>query len=307
MKSADVSLLLIDTNSPTTKRLGTYLKESGFNVQMVFDGDQAANKILEIRPKFILIDLAMPDFSATQCLDFLSEKQLLKDTKVMVLSGHNNRQNVEACLSKGAQDYLVKPIQPMDVLTRIVLLMQAKKKLAQVEEIKSVESRQANYYLQLVELLIKTAAVKTSSHQINFQLLRMLSLALNAVRISLINVNPVPTVIASSDNAGFRQFELKMEKYPELDYVLTTQNHLFIENLGDDASMAFVKENIKTVHFNTMIVLPIIHHGNISGILSARFGDSSNLSDADIRLCQVVAQIFCNYWHIQEIIPAKAS
>jgi DNA-binding response OmpR family regulator len=309
MKSHDIRILIADNNNPTTQRLASYLKDSGFSVQCVFDGTQVGNKILEIRPHFLLIDIAMPDFSAFECLDFMRDKDLLQnnETRVFILSGHNAKQNVDLCLKKGAHDYIVRPVNPMDVLTRIALHWQASKKLQKIDDINNVDHRQANYYLHLVELLIKAASVKTSSHQINFQLLRMLSMPMNAVRVSLINVDPVPTVIASSDNPGFSQFPLELEKYPEIDYVVRTQKPLFIENISDDAVMGFIKDQIKTVFFNAMIIVPIIVGTQIRGVLSVRMAEAKNLSDADIRLCQVVAQIFCNYWHLQAQSPAKAS
>jgi DNA-binding response OmpR family regulator len=310
MKSKDLRILIADKNNPTTHRLASYLKDSGFQVQCVFDGIHVADKIMEIRPHFILIDIAMPDFSGFKCLDFLNEKNLLanNETRVFILSGHNSQQNVEACLKKGAHDYIVRPIDPMDVLTRIALHWQANRKLKKIEEIKNIDHRQANYYLHMVELLIRAAAVKTATHQINYQLLRMLSLPMNAVRVSLIDVSrQKPTVIASSDNAGFTQFPLDMEKYPEVAYVARTQKPLFIENVSDDAVMSFIADQIKTVFFNTMIVVPICSDGVIHGVLSVRMAEASHLSDADIRLCQVVAQIFCNYWHLQGQIHAKAS
>lgn len=308
--SYDIRILLIEQNTPTTKRLFTYLKESGFNVQAVYDGLQAPNKIMEVRPHFILMDLAMPDFSAFDCLDFLNSKNLLEDgqMRLFVMSSHNAKQNVDLCLKKGANDYLVKPINPMDILTRIALHLQANKQLKKVEEIENDSSKQANYYLNLVELLIKTAAVRTTPHQINYQMLRMLAMPLKAVRISLINLEPMPMVVASSDNPGFSQFELQLEKYPEIDYVQRTQKPLMIENVTDHGQLAFIQKHLKTIHFNTMIVLPIIVGEQIKGILSARLQDSSNLTDADIRLCKVVTQIFCNYWQNQsQANPSKAS
>lgn len=299
MANQTVKILVADHNVTTSKKLAGYLQDSGFSVVCLHDGLHVPQKILEFRPNFILIDMMLPGFSGFDCLMFLKEQGILEtgNMKVIVMSQHNAKQNVEACLNNGASDYVVKPVNPMDVLTRVALHLQARKRLLQVDEIVNDDIRQTNYYLHLVELLIKSIGVKANDHQVKYQLLRMLSLAIGAVRISLIALENSPTVIASSDNEKFTSFQLNVEKYPEVDYVQRTSKPLFIESLKDDAMMAFIKDQMKSVHFNSMVVLPIFTNGELKGILSSRLTESSKMTDADIRLCQIVAQIFGSYWY----------
>lgn len=298
-----IRIIVADPNSTTTKRLATYLQDSGFEVYAMHDGAVLGQKILEIRPHFIVIDMTMPDFPAPKCLQFLNEKNLLAngDLKVIVMSQHNAKQNVETCLKSGASDYVVKPINPIDILTRIALHLQARRVVEDEAIIKSLELKQANYYLDLAELLIKTISVRTTSHQIHFQMLRMISMALGAVRVSLIKLDEVPTVIASSDNDRFTQFQLQIQKYPEIDYVQRTERPLFIESIKDDSMMSFIKDQMKSIYFNSMIVLPIFSDGQMHGILSARMPESSHLNAADIKLCQIASQTIGSYWQLQHL------
>ena len=309
MELNKIRILIADQNVTVAKKLATYLQDSGFEVYALHDGVQMEQKILEIRPQFILIDLTLSDFSAMQCLNFIKDKELNKDgdMRVIVMSQHNAKQNVEACLKLGANDYIVKPVNPMDVLTRIALHIQARKKIVHYEEIQDLEMRQTNYYLNLVELFVKTIGVRTTPHQIHFQLLRMVALALNAVRVSLIQLDDNPTVIASSDNEKFTKFALQINKYPEIDYVQRTERALFIESIKDDAMMGFIKDQMKSVYFNSMIVLPIFNDGAIHGILSARLTESANLNEADIKLCQIAAQSISSYWHLHASAAKKIS
>lgn len=305
-----IRIIVADPNSTTSKRLATYLQDSGFEVYAIHDGNTMGQKILEIRPQFIIIDMTMPDFPALKCLQFLQEKNLLQsgELKVLIMSQHNAKQNVEACLKSGAHDYIVKPINPMDILTRIALHMQARRQVHDEELIKSLELKQANYYLDLAELLIKTLSVRTTPHQIHFQLLRMMSMALGAVRVSLIKLGETPTVIASSDNDKFTQFPLQIQKYPEIDYVQRTERPLFIESIKDDSMMSFIKDQMKSIYFNSMIVLPIFSEGNMQGILSARMPDSTHLNAADVKLCQIASQTIGSYWQLQNLrSQAKAA
>lgn len=309
MANQTVKILIADHNLTTAKKLATYLQDSGFSVVCLHDGIHVPQKVLEFRPNFILIDMVLPGFSGFECLNFLKEQNILESgaCKVIVMSQHNAKQNVEACLKAGASDYVVKPVNPMDALTRIALHLQARKRLAQVEDITNDDIRQTNYYLHLTELLIKTISVKATDHHVKFQLIRMLSLAINAVRISLITLDGSPTVVASSDNEKFTSFQLQIEKYPEVDYVQRTGNPLYIESLKDDSMMAFIKEQMKSVHFNSMIVLPIFENHVLKGILSSRLKESTKISDAEIRLCQIVAQIIGSYWYQSSLRGDKAA
>lgn len=310
MPKQPIKILIADHNSTTSKKLATYLQDSGFSVICLHDGLHVPQKILEYRPQFILIDMMLPDFSGYDCLKFLQDQALLENgaTKVIVLSQHNARQNVETCLKMGAHDYIVKPVIPMDVLTRVALHLQARKQIVNVDQIINEDIRQTNYYLQLVEILIKTIGVKAEEQHIQYQLVRMLSMAVGAVRISLINLKDQPTVVASSDNEKFKSFQLQIEKYPEVDYVQRTSKPLFIESLKDDEMMAFIKEQMKSVHFNSMIVLPVVVDGALKGILSTRLSESTHIVDADIRLCQIVAQLLASYWfQVSERTLSKAA
>ncbi len=302
-----IRIIVADPNSTSSKRLAGYLQDSGFEVYTLSDGLTLGQKILEIRPNFIIIDMTMPEFPAIKCLQFLQENKMLGDgsLKVIVVSQHNAKQNVDACLKAGASDYVVKPINPMDILTRIALHLQARRHVEDEALIKSLELKQANYYLELAELLVKTIGVRTRPHQIHFQLLRMVSMAMGAVRVSLIKLGESPTVIASSDNDKFTQFSLQIQKYPEIDYVQRTERPLFIESIKDDDMMGFIKDQMKSIYFNSMVVLPIFSDGNLQGILSARMPESTHLNMADIKLCQIAAQVIGSYWQLQPIKSAS--
>lgn len=108
-------------------------------------------------------------------------------------------------------------------------------------------------------------------------------------------------MIASSDNDKFTQFALQIQKYPEIDYVQRTERPLFIESIKDDEMMGFIKEQMKSIYFNSMVVLPIFSDGNLQGILSARMPESTHLNMADIKLCQIAAQVIGSYWQLQAL------
>lgn len=295
-------VLIADHNVIFARQLADYLRGSHFSVHHLHDGLHVSKKIMEVRPHFILIDLTLPNFGAFECLEFLKNKHLLgtNECRVIVLSTQNMQQNVKAVLNQGASDYLVKPIQPVEVLKRLALHLQARKRLIQVEEIKSEDVRQTNYYLHLGRLLVRALSAKATTHQIQFQVTRMLAMALNAVRISLVDLHPDPRVTASSDDPKFTNFPIDLVKYPELDYVLSTGRELFIENVKHDGTLSFIQQHLKEVQFNSMIIIPLLEGSQAGGALSVKFKEMDHISDADIRLCQLGAEALNTYWHLSQ-------
>ena len=137
----------------------------------------------------------------------------------------------------------------------------------------------------------------------------MLSMSVKAVRTSIIQCNPEKTecaVIVSSDDASMTNFPLKLEKYPEIQYLLRTEKPLFIENIGDDASMAMVQEHVKSIRFSSMIVLPIHHKGQMVGCLSIRMPQEyKKLAIWDVKIAQLAGQLVAITWKFRPV-AAKA-
>lgn len=318
-KLENFKILIADHEITNANRLGRYLKDSGFEVRVLSDGIHAPNTILQWRPDFILIDLMFQNFPAQQCLKFLQDKNSLGETgsRVIVLSSHNHKANVEHCLKIGASDFLVKPVSFVDTLSRVSLLAQAKQKTLDFQTIQDKELRQTHYFLQLTELMLRSAALSADNHKSYFQLIKMLALVTDAVRVSVIKADSEDDaegfVLASSDDEDVKGLKINLSKYPEVRYVLRTKRPLFIENIENDMNVAFIAELSKTIDFNSMILLPILVHKQILGVISLRMPkEKKKFQDIEIRfakisaeIASILAQLPNSIWH-KEILP-KAS
>ena len=70
------------------------------------DGSNALNKALELKPDVILMDISMPIMNGIDATEIITEQ--LPDTKILILSMHNNPEFVKSAIQAGASGYILK-------------------------------------------------------------------------------------------------------------------------------------------------------------------------------------------------------
>ncbi|HZW09407.1 MAG TPA: response regulator transcription factor, partial [Phycisphaerales bacterium] len=113
--SRPVTLLCVDDNVLLGKALGRCINaEPSLKwLGAVSDGNEAIETAQRLRPDVILMDIDMPGFDTFRMVEELAEK--LPDTRVVMLSGHVDREYLKRALDAGAWGYLSKA-EETDVL-----------------------------------------------------------------------------------------------------------------------------------------------------------------------------------------------
>ena len=304
MNLEEVRVLIADGDNSLSGRMGAYLRESGFKTKVISNSYLLQKTLLEWRPHFLFIDLLFPGSYAQDTLKFLKERGLLGENgiHVVVMSKHNAELNVRNCLEAGADDFIVKPLQMIDVLQRLALLSQAKK--YNFKSITKQNDQQVKNYFEMISLLVAAANQPKDVSPLRFELTRMVSLALKAVRTSVIATNDKRNkiqVIRSSDDETLTALNLDLAKYPEVQYVLRTEKALFIESLEKDQTMSFVKHEVKSIQFDSMMVLPLKRGSQLMGCISIRMPkDCKKLSFYDIKIAEIAAQLIAITWKFEK-------
>lgn len=111
-------ILLIDDEQEILELLSRILKDEGYEICIAKDGADGLAMFKEAKPDLIISDLKMPRENG---LDILKEiKSIKSDVDVIVLTGHSNEATAIECLKLGAYDYLVKPVEDINVLIKAV-------------------------------------------------------------------------------------------------------------------------------------------------------------------------------------------
>lgn len=110
------SVLLVDDESIVRDVLGRYFAREGFSVLQAADGEAALATIREETPHAVVLDLMLPRLSG---LDVLKLVRLETDVPVVILSARASEAERIEGLRLGADDYVVKPYSPREVVERV--------------------------------------------------------------------------------------------------------------------------------------------------------------------------------------------
>ncbi len=118
IQSAKPLVLTIDDDQFVRESLANYLEDFGYAVLQAEDGQHGLDVLGTHRPDLILVDLRMPRMDGLQVLARVRE--IAPEIPIMVVSGAGDIRDVVEALRRGAWDYLVKPIQDMNILLHAV-------------------------------------------------------------------------------------------------------------------------------------------------------------------------------------------
>lgn len=113
------SILLVDDKQELRLLLSRRLEQVGYLVTQAINGRHAL-KLMECeRFDLVLLDLNMPDMDGLATLHAIKARQELAATPVAMLTATSSRESVVKCLGLGAVDYLIKPINPLELTQRV--------------------------------------------------------------------------------------------------------------------------------------------------------------------------------------------
>ena len=110
-------LILIVEDEPNIREIVTlYLQRGGFKVHTVEDGLQARQWLSDHRPALIILDLMLPEVDGHQ---LTREIRARSDVPIIMLTSRREEVDRIAGLEMGADDYVVKPFSPQELVSRV--------------------------------------------------------------------------------------------------------------------------------------------------------------------------------------------
>lgn len=287
----ETRVLIADTSTTFNLNVKRYLEERGFQCVITEDGSEALKLIQIVKPQLVFLDLLLPKMNAIAIMNQLStnDAPLFKETKIIVASSQGNVDNIKRCLTAGAVDYLLKPIELEDFVARLTFHLQQQK------QVQDKAKDPSNLYLYLIELILKQVQVSQSPAELLFKVSQMTAMALKSVRVSITQCaaeTHAGRVRASSDDNSKNNWPLDLNKYPEIMFVLTTGKTVAVENIDADPVLSKIKGSFNNIRFNSLIVAPIFYKEKLWGVLSIRLpAGRTKILNVEIRFAQLVAHV----------------
>lgn len=123
-----VRVLVVDDERPLVGVITSYLEREGFEVVQAFDGLTAIERARDDDPALVLLDLMLPGVDG---IEVCRQIRQFTDAYVIILTAREEEIDKIVGLSVGADDYLVKPFSPRELIARIRAMLR-RPRLSQV-------------------------------------------------------------------------------------------------------------------------------------------------------------------------------
>lgn len=116
------SVLIIEDDKNIAKAQAMILQEA-FIVHHAYDGDQGLKAAKELKPDIILLDLMLPKRGGYDVCFNLRQNKELSNSKIVMVTAKNQPIDEDKGILVGADDYIMKPFEPEELLHIIYQVM----------------------------------------------------------------------------------------------------------------------------------------------------------------------------------------
>ena len=136
-------VLLIDDEQFYFKLIKKTLKEAEYDLEYAKSGSEGLGKIPSYDPEMLIVDLKLPEMDGFQILERLRRDPKYSHTPVIVITSKDELSEKLKAFELGADDYLVKPFQPEELVARMGLLARRGKAMKMARELGTVNKHTA--------------------------------------------------------------------------------------------------------------------------------------------------------------------
>lgn len=224
---AMTTITLVEDDNKLSDLIRMYLTQQGFSVDVIQDGTEAVDKVLAAQPDVVILDLMLPGKDG---LTICREIRPHYNGCILFLTASEDAMDHVAGVELGADDFLIKPIQPRVLLARIRMLLRRVDRY-NVGGVNAVaDEKNARRSVDLTFGQLKIALSK-----------RAVSLAGETVPLTTSEFDLLSLLAAHAEEVLSRDFiykTLRGIEYDGLDRSIDSKVVSLRKKLGDNASMS---------------------------------------------------------------------
>lgn len=113
-------ILIVEDDKKTASLVALYLEREGFETIIAYDGQQALELARRHHPIFVILDLMLPLIDGWEVCRQLRQSS---DVPILILSAREEEVDRVSGLTLGADDYMVKPFSPRELVARVKAIL----------------------------------------------------------------------------------------------------------------------------------------------------------------------------------------
>jgi diguanylate cyclase (GGDEF)-like protein len=113
------SVLVVDDDPDVARFVEVNLRSAGYEVTVASNGEEGLTRAVELRPDLVLLDVMMPKLDGFEVAQRLRRDPRTSSSSIIMLTAKALSSDKVLGLSSGADDYIIKPFDPVELLARV--------------------------------------------------------------------------------------------------------------------------------------------------------------------------------------------
>ncbi len=133
-KKTEKKILVVDDEPSIVEILKYNFEKEGFLVKTASDGLDAVRKAKDMKPDLVVMDIMMPKLDGVEACRQIKEIPELSEVMIIFLTARIEEYSEVAAFEMGADDYIIKPVKPRALVSRIHALFRRQSKIKEEDQ-----------------------------------------------------------------------------------------------------------------------------------------------------------------------------
>jgi CheY-like chemotaxis protein len=129
-------ILIADDNAPNVELLEAYLSGVECEIAIAVDGRDTLEKVEAFQPDLILLDIMMPKLSGFEVCKKLKDNPQTRSIMILMVTALSEGGDIERAVEAGTDDFLTKPVNKVELLTRVRNMLKLRHVTDEVERLR---------------------------------------------------------------------------------------------------------------------------------------------------------------------------